>query len=478
MRHTTVIVTGLAFLVAGAAHAQTAREAPAAQPTATPAPDAASTAPPSEAANPSAEPQPVETSAATATDAPAADVTAAPEAAAAADMAAGQAGGGEMSAEELAALGLATEGPSVDTDVHLSGFVDFSVQAGLNKTSEIVTPSDRAFAIGNVNLYLTKNLSESFRTMIEVRFMYLPSGAGTAVGAPPTDTRVIDYADFSRIVKWGGIDIQRVYLDWQALSFLTVRIGEFLTPYGVWNVDHGTPTIIPAAKPYVIGVGFFPSRQTGIELFGRTDAGSDGSLGYHLTLSNGTGSVPEYRDLDHNKAIGGRIFYENRALGELRIGGSAYYGTNSEGTTSLEFSNGVLSSARSLTSQSDALAFGVDAVWKLHGFHAQAEWLCLQRKFTKDGRVAVTNIAGTSFPPDSFAWGMYGLLGYRFDWYGVMPFVMYQNLDQPDVFSFHGFHFGVNVRPIDALALKLQYDNVKSGDTTFSTGYVQAAWAF
>jgi hypothetical protein len=396
-----------------------------------------------------------------------------------ADMSAADSGGGEMTAEELAALGLAADGPTVDTDVHLSGFVDFTLQAGLTDTSETVSPSDRAFAIGNINLYLRKNLSESFRTMIEVRFMYMPNGAGPVIGAPPMNTAVADYADYGRLIHWGGIDIQRVYLDWQAASFLTVRVGQFLTPYGIWNVDHGSPTIIPAAKPYVIGVGFFPARQTGIELYGRTDAGSNGALGYHLTLSNGTGSVPEYRDLDKNKAIGARAYYENRALGELRIGGSAYYGTNSEGTTSLGFMNNELINDVNLTSQSDALAFGVDAVWKVSGFHVQAEWLSLQRKYTDDGRILELGPTGQpQFPPDSFAWGMYGLIGYRFDWYGIMPFVMVQDLQQPEEISFYGFHVGINLRPIDALALKIQYDNVKSGDLTFSTGYVQAAWAF
>jgi hypothetical protein len=141
--------------------------------------------------------------------------------------------------------------------------------------------------------------------------------------------------------------------------------------------------------------------------------------------------------------------------------------------------DGKLSNVSALTSQSDALAFGVDAVLKVSGVHAQVEWLTLQRKYTDDGRIVLVGPTGSPiFPPDSLAWGMYGLLGYRFDWFGVMPFVMYQNLDQPEAYSFHGYHIGVNLRPIDALAVKLQYDNVKSEDTTFSTGYVQVAWAF
>jgi hypothetical protein len=480
MRQNLVILTGVMLLVAGTAHAQTPSETPAAQPSAAPAPETAPATEGAAAATPEPAPastdaQPAESAEAPASDVPPATTTEAD----ATDQSAADAMGAEMSPEELAALGLASEGPTVDTSVHLSGFVDFSVIAGFNATSETVSPQDRAFAIGNLNVYLAKNLNESFRTMIEVRFMYMPNGAGPVIGAPPMNTMVADYADVGRAIHWGGIDIQRVYLDWQATSFLTLRVGEFLTPYGVWNVDHGSPTIIPAAKPYVIGVGFFPSRQTGLEAFGRTDAGSKGTIGYHLTLSNGTGSVPEYRDLDHNKAIGARAFYETRALGEFRLGGSAYYGTNSEGTTSLTFENGELKNSRTLTSQSDQLAFGFDAVWKVSGLHLQAEWLCLQRKFTDEGRkVEIGPTGQPTFDPDSFSWGAYGLIGYRFDWYGVMPFVMYQNLDQPDAVSFHGFHVGVNLRPIDALAVKLQYDNIKSEDLTFSTGYVQVAWAF
>jgi hypothetical protein len=479
MRQNFAIVTGVVLFVAATALAQTPPDTPAAPPpTAAGVPDTTATPAP-EAAPASAEPQPAEPTPATPSDVPPADATATTTAAESADMSAAEAGGGEMSAEELAALGLASEGPTVDTSVHLSGFVDFSVIAGFNDTSETVSPQDRAFAIGNLNLYLTKNLNESFRTMIEVRLMYLPNGAGTTIGAPPMNTAVADYADLGRTVHWGGIDIQRVYLDWQATNFLTLRLGEFLTPYGIWNVDHGSPTIIPAAKPYVIGVGFFPSRQTGLEAFGRTDAGSTGAIGYHLTLSNGTGSIPEYRDLDHNKAIGARAFYETRALGELRIGGSAYYGTNSEGTTSLTFMNGELKNTKTLTSQSDQLAFAIDAVWKVSGLHLQAELLTLQRKYTDEGRIVHAGPTGQpTFGPDSFSWGAYGLIGYRFDWYGVMPFVMYQNLEQPDAISFRGFHVGVNLRPIDALALKLQYDNIKSADMTFSMGYVQVAWAF
>lgn len=472
MKNNLAILASVLF-VAGVAHAQ---PAPEATPPA-PAADPAAAPPAGDAAPTSVEPAAVEP-VAPVSESATAEMSAAADASATAEMSA-DSGGAEMSAEELAQLGLGGEAATVDTSIHLSGFVDFGVTAGLSSSAEAVTDAHRSFAVGNVNLYLSKNLTETFRSMIELRFMYLPNGAGPELTSPPMNTQVTDYADFARTIKWGGIEIQRVYLDWSAFSFLTLRLGQYLTPYGVWNVDHGTPTIIPAAKPYVIGAGFFPQRQTGLELYGRTDAGDDGAIGYHLTLSNGTGSVTEYKDLDSNKALGARAYWETRALGELRLGGSAYYGTESRGSTALGIMGTQLTANEVLTAQSDMLAFGVDAVWKISGLHVQAEWLSLQRKFTDEGRIAMmAATGGTSFPADSFSWGMYALLGYRFDWYGIMPFVMYQNLEQPDRVAFHGYHVGVNIRPIDALAVKVQYDDVTSGEIVFRIGYVQVAWAF
>jgi hypothetical protein len=387
-----------------------------------------------------------------------------------------------MSDAELLSLGLGVDQAAVDTSVHLSGFIDFGTLAGLDSGSRIFA-NDQAFYVGNFNLYITKNLTESIRTMAEVRLLYLPNGGLTGGGVGPnssgvrSNTTIGDYADFDRPLRWGGIEIERVYLEWSPLPWVTVRAGQFLTPYGVWNVDHGSPVIIPAQKPFVIGAGYFPERQTGIELYGRVEVSNYSGLGYHLTVSNGEGPVSEWAELDKNKAVGGRAFWEYRGLGEFRLGGSAYYGRYTDSTRTVVFAD-TLSIVEDIQAQYDTLALGVDAVWKYGGVHLQGEWLQRQTKYTNEGRTGTASPTGTTFLSDTVDWGAYGLLGYRFDWLSVMPFVAYQQLHSQTGLDLTGYHVGVNVRAIDAMALKLQLDTIDGGGPLLRILYAQVAWAF
>lgn len=82
------------------------------------------------------------------------------------------------------------------------------------------------------------------------------------------NTTALDYQDYYRALKWGGVEIERVYLEWLAHPLFNLRGGIFLTPYGIWNVDHGSPAIIPILRPATIGNGYIPERQTGLEVFG------------------------------------------------------------------------------------------------------------------------------------------------------------------------------------------------------------------
>jgi hypothetical protein len=299
-----------------------------------------------------------------------------------------------------------------------------------------------------------------------------------------------DYAGPSETLKWGGIEIERAYLDWSPWHWLTLRIGQYLTPYGIWNVDHGSPVVIPTIRPYAVNGNFIPERQTGIEAFGRWDAFTNGTVGYHLTLSNGTGPISEYRDLDSNKAIGGRVFLEYRVLGQIQVGASGYYGRDSSAQLGLGIgSDGQLAFNKKVDSQSDNEAIAFDAQWKYEGLLIQGEWISRRVRYTEEGRGVVTTAGQLGVPPNAFAAdgvdsSGYVLLGYRLPWLGIMPFgtletqehIVY-GLDAGNTWT----QLGLNIRPIGELVVKLEY--VHSLDSSPLVGdlrmvMAQVAWVF
>lgn len=394
-----------------------------------------------------------------------------------------------LSAGELAALGIDEGNEGVDLGLKLSGFADVGFGGLLAskdsywRASGAASP-EPAFYVGNVNLYVTKFLTPTIRSMLEVRLSLLPNGSSMYGFTEPQSTEAFDYTDFGRVTRWGSIVMQRAHVEWLPHALLTIRIGQFLTPYGVWNVDHGSPVVIPVRRPWSIGMGWIPERQTGIEIFGRSEVSTLSTFGYHLTLSNGTGRVSEYADLDKNKALGGRLYWEFRGWGWLRLGASVYFGRHTDATyTPVIGSNGETTSHETITTQFDSLAWAADATWLLGSLHVQSEWITSQRAYTTRGRAAVQSLGQLLLPMDTFSWSGYVLVGYRLPWFGIMPFVMGERMvgelehRRMDVYDAQG---GFNIRPTDALVFKVSLEHVFSQTQLSSVSSLmgQVAWAF
>jgi len=403
-----------------------------------------------------------------------------------------------LNAAELSALGLESADAGVDTSFKFGGFADFTSYFPIKArgATAIGLPTTQTFYIGSANLYISKRLSEDFRMMGEVRLSYLPNGA-LAInqgGFNYLSTEVADYADNSRVQRWGGIILQRVYLEWSLHRLAVLRLGQFLTPYGIWNVDHASPVYIPVQRPYAANSNYFPERQTGLELYGRWDPSNRSTLGYHLTFSNGAGPVSEYRDLDSNKAIGARLYWEHNDPGFFRLGVSAYYGRETTSSPRVDVDPTSIAVGADISSQFDALSLGADILFVLHHVHFQAEIASQQRNYTEEGRVARVEYfapVGMGFPSDSLSWAVYGLLGYTLPWYSLTPYVMLQHsrevlgLPIPDYILSNGVvQVGLNMRPIDAVVFKAE-----AGRSVFFNGgpvlkypvnfvQLQAAWAF
>ena len=466
-----------------------AQEAPAA-PAVVPATDAATSAPATDPGQPSATPS----------NATSASAAAAPPAKPATDTA--KTSPGDADAAEAAAAAAAAEvdltaaAQIEDYKLNFYGFADFLYSQPLTKSS--IQEKAGAFAIGNLNLYVGSELGDNWRWLSEVRFMYLPQGsipydtALTPNPGPRTDTTVEDYAEIQSSVRWGGISIERAYIEHSFHSWFTARAGQFLTPYGIWNVDHGSPIVVGVRRPYAVGQALFPARQTGLELYGSGLVGP-AELGYHLTLSNGRGPLDAYGDLDRNKAVGGRVFarHHSEELGTVTLGASGYRGryTDSEPIAALS-SDSSLKVSESLTAQYEELALGADFKWERRGLFVQSEAVLNDRAYTDSVRPASPPQPGPPGQvPDHRRLGVYALAGYRFELLGTMPwagidyFSFGKHAVYPTVTAFVG---GFNLRPTARVTLKAQYTHVAfpseptlgSRPTPLNLLDLQVAWSF
>jgi hypothetical protein len=374
---------------------------------------------------------------------------------------------------DLASMGLdpaSAGGGSFDDKLNIYGFADFTYT--LMNSNDAAIKDQREFSFGNLNLYLAKAMSPKWRSLAEVRFLLTPNGS-TAPDQSTMSSINSDPGNFNRDIAWGGVSIQRAYLEYDLHPNLTVRAGIFLTPYGIWNIDHGSPAIVGTTRPYIIGEGFFPEHQTGIEAFGSRQVG-DYKIEYHGTVSNGRNPVDQAKDLDKKLAFGGRLAVEAPFAGTIKVGVSAYHGRSTD-----------LAPTGSVPSAFTENSFGADAQWKHGGLLVQGEVLIQKRKWRG---TAPPTLLGTP-SEDGDATGGYVLAGYRTDkLWNVMPYAYVEKYSPYDGFVFsgiYGFNVGLNFRPVPSVVLKLNYAHATFGDdgfvikgTSLDAYSTQLAWMF
>ncbi len=403
-------------------------------------------------------------------------------------------------AATLAALGSdfaaagAAELQFEEPQISLYGFADFTYGAQIGK--KFAPSADYgSFMVGNLNVYFSTEFEKHWRSLAEVRFTYLPHGSywtdsafADRAALERVDSTVLDATDLNRPVRLGGIAIQRVWLEYNFNRYLTLRAGQWLTPYGIWNVDHGTPTIIGIYRPYIINENLFPERQTGLEAYGGFYV-EDTKLGYHLTLSNGRGPIDSYQDLDSNLGVGGRLYvYNDSLLGTFTLGISGYRGSYTDRSgVGLRVEDGELVNFDPPTLQYDELALAADLKWEWGGLLVQSEAVYRETSYLDAARPAVTTVPPPPVPAqfaDADRYGVYGLVAYRTPWWNIMPFMLAQYTRDPYASDSKELAFGVNVRPSPRVALKAEYKYVfieavpglELGDLDF-VGF-QVAWSF
>jgi hypothetical protein len=358
------------------------------------------------------------------------------------------------------------DGPKLE----LYGFADFSYLQTFGASSNILKQyvgTDSRFYVGHLNLYLSSTLGDSWRSLAEVRFTYAPLGdedtpAPDGIFHAP-DTAAFDYAELQRTATWGGIEIQRAWIEYQPFDFLSIRGGQWLTPYGYWNDDHGSPTIIAVHKPFPIGDVFFPEKQTGLIALGKHFIGPT-AIGYAATLSNGRGPYDAIKDLDNNKAIGARVYVETSQLGTLTVGAAAYKGRYTASTKRYRVDTSgadpVAVIYRTTDVAYDEMSLGADVRWLWKGLHVQGEVMMNEAAYDDKYRPRTVGFdPRPTFRADYRRLGGYLLLGYRTPWLNVMPYVMgeYSSYTDTDLAPpSWAWSAGLNVRPTPNVVLKAE----------------------
>jgi hypothetical protein len=236
------------------------------------------------------------------------------------------------------------EGSSFNRLLSFWGFSDLSF-GGIDYDNnhalyKVQTPSKMTFFSSGINLYAKSEMTRTLSAMVETQLTYSPNGyasgwpaniniGNTTIAQQGTLTRVdtSTRGPYSQLLyRQDGLFIERAYLEWKPADWFGIRAGRFLTPFGIWNEDHGSPVLIGVDYPQFMNFNIVPIWQLGLEAFGSVDVTDDLRIEYAATLANSNGPEDEYKDLTNMKALGARIkLVYNPEPVLFRIGGYAYY---------------------------------------------------------------------------------------------------------------------------------------------------------
>jgi len=356
-----------------------------------------------------------------------------------------KAGGGNASAAEVAALRAevealktqidevrvnAAEGQTSERKLDIYGFADMGIQRVWSGPHSLTTgtgsPRALTFVLGNLNLYFDATPSSGWRALTEVRITNYPDGAliqpaVPALGIPQNQasTTVFDVNSPDpgwNQVRWGSLVLEQAWLQGTASDLFSVRLGYFLTPFGIWSIDHGTPTVIALERPQFTRGRFFPDHQLGAQILGQAQKGS-WTYGYVGYVSNGKtqGSL----DVNDDKAFGARFTASTTRPVRLALGLSGYTGRYSQVESDAQTDLSVTTHETVGYRQWD---IGADVSLDVDAFRLRSEGTIERIEYTRGHRDSVFNVPGTQWP-DRTVWGYYLLGAYQLPWWGVEPYL-------------------------------------------------------
>jgi hypothetical protein len=347
----------------------------------------------------------------------------------------------------------------------------------------------QVFKVGNLSLIVDAQPTDKWRALFETLFVFAPDGQIEDYGVPVlgqsfkrTDTAYLDNVSRVGESRWGGIVIDRAWMEWAPRDYFKIVGGKFFTPYGIWNLDHGSPVLIGVRPPLLLNVAMFPSRQTGIKVHGGFFLGPE-RLEYAIYLSNGRGPISNF-DLDNHKSIGGRLQVASSRLGELKLGISGYWGKFTDTEFNVDATKPSVPPIlprldEEVTEQFKESVIGLDLQFDYRSVGLKAEFIRSVIRFSDEGRpVDFHNKAfafglgrDTALIADFAATTVYGTVFYQLPWIDLRPYVRLEWMDGNDNVDFDHtvvLTSGLNYRPHPRIVLKLEYAHHWFADRDFS----------
>lgn len=356
--------------------------------------------------------------------------------------------------------------PVEEDKIQLYGFMDMGLQRtwGDHVATTRAGSTETTFVVGNVNLYVDAKPVRDWRALTEVRFTLFPDGAELDYDSPFTDytrmeTTVVDVTSAGggiNEIQWGSIVLERAHIDWTAADWLTLRTGYFLTPVGIWNLDHGSPTLVALTLPAFMVVEEWPIHQTGIEAFG-SFLSPPWSWGYHLYVANGR--TPTQVDFTDDKNVGGRLWVRTTRPFRTQLGASFFVGSASDESKEV-IDLTTLAVGRHTEWAYDEQGAAVDFAVDLDRLRIRSEVLMRQVYYEEGLREPRFNFGPAA---DRREWGAYFMAAYRLPWAGVEPFAVVDFLRWPTPIGEAMIlpSIGVNVHFNSAVTLKTQWTEVR-----------------
>jgi len=292
--------------------------------------------------------------------------------------------------------------------------------------------SKTAFTLGQLNLFVTSDISDKFKFLSEIVFEAGPDNIyGVTRGTENTF----------------GVDVERYLLTYSKNEYFNLSAGRYHTAIGYYNTayHHSTWLQTTTGRPLLFEFedrgGILPIHNVGLEAYGSIPSGSLG-LHYVAEVGNGRESrsplteepVQNIVDDSNSKAVNFEMFARPTKIPGLQVGFSAYHDKLVPNTLPVGVGE---------------MIFAAHAVYTTPNF----EWLneALVVRHTPEG--------GHTYETP----GWYSQISQRFGSY--RPYFRYQYINAspnepifPDIGLHAGPSAGLRYDASESVALKLQYD--------------------